>query len=218
MDYQNPIDPKAGILCMFSGGIDSCSALYRLLYNPEYIDNPIVVHHINLINRENRARAEGVAMSSILKFFKKNAPKSFLYTESTFDTMGFAPLHSEKFPYDMDTVAFIAGNICRARDSIKYIATGRNQTDNKEGGENYQKRIRKYKGILKSMLELENSNAQFFYPMLDVTKEQAFKLLPPEIQDSVWWCRRPVYDENKNAHPCKKCVTCLKVNEFHPFI
>jgi 7-cyano-7-deazaguanine synthase in queuosine biosynthesis len=47
------------ILCLFSGGIDSTGVLHRLMTDPQYVQHPLIVHHIHIFNRENRAKAVG---------------------------------------------------------------------------------------------------------------------------------------------------------------
>ena len=117
------------ILCMFSGGIDSTGVLHQLLTNDLFEDFRLIIHHIHIVNRENRARAEAIAVKNILQYYQQNFPGSFAYTESIFNTTGFAPLESKRFPFDMDVCAFYAGNICAARHDIAYVAMGRTKTD-----------------------------------------------------------------------------------------
>jgi tRNA(Ile)-lysidine synthase TilS/MesJ len=61
---------KPIILCMFSGGVDSTGALFRLLTHRDYRSFSIHVHHIHLLNIERRALAEKQACQGILQVFK----------------------------------------------------------------------------------------------------------------------------------------------------
>ena len=76
-------------LLNFSGGIDSAYCLYRYLK-----DDPretLLVHHLNLINKEGRAPHEKQAVKSILDWCVKNGIANFKYIESAFDygTLGY---------------------------------------------------------------------------------------------------------------------------------
>jgi len=101
---------------MFSGGIDSCGVLHSLVTDPDYHDRELIVQHIILQNRENRAQAEMNSVNEIISYYQQHHPeRPFTYTESIFNTTGFAPLQASRFPFDMDVCAFMAGNIAVAR-------------------------------------------------------------------------------------------------------
>lgn len=199
---------KPSILCMFSGGVDSTGVLHELLHNDKYQGFSLIVHHIHIWNRENRAMAELAAVQQILNFYKKEAKKQFLFTQNTFDTRGFAPLKSNRFPMDMDVCAFVASQICAARPDIQHVAMGRTKTDVESGGENFRLRMQRAQAIFKSGLSLEQHKpAEYAFPVVDYTKEEIWNFLPDQVRQATWWCRRPVY-QDKIAKPCGQCNTC----------
>lgn len=200
---------------MFSGGIDSTGVLHQLMTNEEFVQNPLIVHHINILNRENRANAEAKAVGKILSYYKSNLNKEFLYTESTFNTNGFAPLRANRFPFDMDVCAFISGNICAARKDIGYVAMGRTSTDVQSGGENFMQRMNRAQGIFRNVMSLDpESKPTYIFPVVDFTKKEIWDFLPVEVRNSTWWCRRPIYADPQNPKPCGKCQTCNDVKAF----
>ncbi|MEO9871657.1 7-cyano-7-deazaguanine synthase [Ekhidna sp.] len=209
------MEKKPAILCMFSGGIDSTGVLHQLMTNEKFTEHPLIVHHIHIFNRENRAKAEAAAVSSILNYYHKNVNRKFLVTESTFNTTGFAPLQSSRFPFDMDVCAFFSGNICAARKEIDFVAMGRTKTDVDSGGDNFMVRMKRAQAIFKSVMSLENTNLpEYIFPVIDFTKGEIWKFLPEQVRKSTWWCRRPVYKEGKPPQACGKCQTCKDVKEF----
>lgn len=200
---------------MFSGGIDSTGVLHQLMTHSDFIENPLIVHHIHIFNRENRAKAEAFAVKAILNYYKINSVKEFLYTESTFNTTGFAPLKSNRFPFDMDVCAFMAGNICAARKEIEQVAMGRTKTDIDSGGNNFMLRMKRAQGVFKTVLSLDKKeHPQYIFPVMEFTKREIWDFLPEEVKNNTWWCRRPVYIEGASPKPCGKCQTCKDVKEF----
>lgn len=206
------------ILCMFSGGIDSSGVLHQLITDEDYYDRDLIVQHIVLQNRENRAQAEMSSVSTIIEYYKKHYPqRSFTYTESVFNTTGFAPLRSKRFPFDMDVCAFIASNIAVARKDVRQVAMGRTKTDVDSGGENFQKRMQRAQAIFKAVYALEPEAApDYIFPVINMTKQEIWNMLPPQVQAASWYCRHPIYHDDGSANACHKCITCKEVAEFLP--
>lgn len=212
---ENKSNSKPTILCMFSGGIDSTGVLHRLMTHPDFVEHPLIVHHIHIMNRENRTMAESAAVNSILSFYQKNTERKFLVTESTFNTRGFAPLRSNRFPFDMDVCAFFSGNICAARKDIEFVAMGRTKTDVDSGGDNFMYRMKRAQSIFKSVMSLEDTTLpKYIFPVVDFTKKEIWDFLPEQVRNNTWWCRRPIYKEGRRPEACGKCQTCKDVKEF----
>ncbi|MEP2023704.1 MAG: 7-cyano-7-deazaguanine synthase [Reichenbachiella sp.] len=205
---------KPTILIMFSGGVDSAGVLHELLSNEKYKSYALIVHHIHIWNRENRALAEVEAVKKILNCYMQQGEPQFLFTQSTFDTRGFAPLKSNRFPMDMDVCAFTASQICAARPDVVHVAMGRTKTDVEGGGDGFELRMQRAQAIFKSSLSLEkHKTAEYIFPVVDYTKQEIWNFLPDEVRQSTWWCRRPVY-ENKVAKPCGNCSTCKEMSKI----
>jgi len=204
------------ILCMFSGGIDSTGVLHQLITNRQFSDKQLIVQHIILQNRENRAQAEVASVKSIIEYYKKNFPeREFTYTDSIFNTTGFAPLKSSRFPFDMDVCAFMAGNICVARKDIRKVAMGRTKTDVDSGGDNFQKRMERAQGVFRSIYSLENETIpEYIFPVIKMTKKEIWNDLPAAVRKACWYCRHPQYNDDGSATACKECITCKEVSDF----
>ena len=210
---------KGTILCMFSGGIDSAGVLHKLFTEKAYLDRDLIVHHIILQNRENRAAAEIGAVKKILTYYKTNhADRAYTYTQSLFNTEGFAPLRGNRFPFDMDVCAFTAANIAVIRKDVRYIAMGRTKTDiETSANSDFQARMTRAQSVFKAVYSLEKEPLpDYIFPVADITKEDIWTYLPEPIRNASWYCRRPVYQKDGSAKPCKKCTTCATMAEFMP--
>ena len=206
----HPDHGKPVILCMYSGGLDSVGMLNRLLSDERYSGYQIHVHHMHLVNRENRARAEHFAVSATLEEFKKVHEKSFLITQSTHD---YRFMH-KRFIWDMDFCAFMAANIAIADNNIVHVAMGRTKTDVEGSSESFQGRMNRAQKIVDAVWDLEErQRPEYIFPMLEFSKAEIWNLLSPALQQRVWSCRHPVYTD-KQIRACGKCMTCNEMKKF----
>lgn len=207
---------KNTIVCMFSGGIDSSGVLHTLITDRDYRNRNLIVQHIILQNRENRAQAEIDSAAKIISYYQRNYPdRPFTYTESVFNTTGFAPLEADRFPFDMDVCAFIAANIAVARKDVREIAMGRTQTDIESGSNDFRQRMQRAQRVFQAVYSLEDEAVpNYIFPVINFSKQTIWKMLPPEVQTAAWYCRYPSYQQDGSAQPCTKCVTCKDVAEF----
>jgi len=206
---------KPAILCMFSGGIDSTGVLHKLVTEKQYRDLQLLIHHIHIGNREKRDKAENNAVMNILNFYRKNFEVPFLFTQSVFDTSGFAPLRSNRFPLDVDVCSFVAANVCIAHGNIHKITRGRTKTDIDGNEESDEMRMAKTYGILETTLGLAGMKyPEYLFPVLTYTKAEIWNFLPAEVRTKTWWCRNPVYRLDGTAQTCNRCSTCVAVNKF----
>ena len=187
------IKPK--ILLMFSGGLDSTGVFWKLIQKNE----PLLVHHLYLSNKENRTKAEEIAVKNIVDYMKKI--KNFSYSESYHEY----PSHNGNFMWDSDIYNFVAGTICISVRSIKEVAIGRTKSD--AGFEQRAERGTK-------ILNLLAPNVNKIYPVEDMTKKEVYKMLPENLRELTWSCRTPVYKEN-NIEICKRCKTCLEILQIN---
>jgi len=203
---------------MFSGGIDSSGVLHKLITDPDYGDRELIVQHIFLQNRENRAQAELNSVEKIINYYRARYPqRSFTYTESIFNTVGFAPLQADRFPFDMDVCAFMASNIAVARKEVRQIAMGRTKTDIDKGGESFLQRMERAQRVFRAVYYLEPEPLPtYIFPVINMTKKEVWEMLPNEVQDATWYCRHPDYSEEGDAIRCGQCITCKETAEFIP--
>jgi 7-cyano-7-deazaguanine synthase in queuosine biosynthesis len=183
---------KPKILIMFSGGLDSTGAFWKLINSKE----PLHVHHLHLKNKENRTEAENKAVLDIVEYMKK--VRDFTYSDSFHEY----PCHNGNFMWDSDLYNFIAGTICLSVKSIELVAIGRTKSD---GGLDRADRGTK---ILKTLSPWDEK----IYPVGDMTKKEIYEMLPEELTKMTWSCRTPIY--GNEIKTCCKCKTCMKIKKI----
>lgn len=194
------------LLVMFSGGIDSAGALYRGL--TEYKDLKVYAHHINLINSENRDKAEKASCDKIVSTLRKVGFK-FEYSEST--------INLDLPVWDAYIVWFTAGLIVQTHLDINYVTTGRNKTDrgpmSKPKPREMLKRL--FETTYRHGKRRENLPCENLPVIAHMTKREVWDCMPKEIQDLTWSCRYPVYKDGF-AFNCEhmRCDTCMSLQEW----
>lgn len=198
------------ILCMYSGGLDSTGALWQLVHAPEYAGYEILVHHVHLVNATRRFNAEKQALEKIIPLLRKYTSRQ-LYFSSTIMDFGFM---GGKVPIDADVYGFVAANLVSLDSSIRLIALGRTLDDKNSGGSPLIQIV----DCVDKAIQLVNygrkysSSAKCITPVVNLTKQQIWELLPVDIRELTWSCRRPRYealaDGRMVANPCLSCHAC----------
>lgn len=178
---------------MFSGGLDSTGVLWKLINSKEQL----LVHHLYLSNKENRAEAEAIAVKNIIDYMKEI--REFSYTESYHEY----PSYNGNFMWDSDIYNFVAGTICLSMKTLKEVAIGRTKSD--IGIEQRAERGTKILNIL-------SPNVKKIYPVGEMTKKEIYDMLPEELRKLTWSCRTPSY-KNNNIEMCGRCKTCLEIKK-----
>ena len=197
---------------MFSGGLDSFGAAWELFTNPEYSEFDIHLHHIHLINREQRTKQEKIATSRFIKFCHGEGI-SFSYSSNL---IGFGFMSRGNFPMDSYVYAFLAGMICNNDPSIAHVAVGRTKTDIDDGIEHARHIIRSQEIFNTSLEDLKRFRVSYIFPAKGLTKTSIYNNLPQYLKESFWSCRKP-----NNGEPCGVCKTCEKLKELnipHPIL
>lgn len=192
---------KNRTLVMFSGGMDSTAALWHVLHNPEKYGD-IHVHHMHLQNVENRWRAEAMAAKNVLAYMRKHAPTSFTTSESTINT----PQFGNNFLYDVEVMGFITGYMTSRDPSITKVVIAATKTDFDLGVDASVMRGKRMHNAYHPE-EKDHSARIKEYPHKDLTKEEVYKTLPPELAALTWSCRTPRYVKGKPVE-CGQCKTC----------
>jgi len=188
---------KPDTLLMFSGGLDSTGAFWKLLKDGVKIH----VHHMNLRNVERRAVAEKIAIRAIIQYMKEIG--RFDYSESTHEY----PVFNKQFIWDSDIISFIAGTMCLSMPWIKNVALGMTASDMNPSVQNRIERANKVLGAF-------STNVEKIYPVLDLTKQQIYDMLPKELIDKTWSCRTPLYSNEGKPFPCNQCQTCTEMHKL----
>ena len=189
------------ILLMYSGGLDSLGALHTLLTDCQYFRQGLHVHHIHIHNQEGRNEAEAQAVKQTLDYFRQPAFRPFSYSESE---MSF-PTFGKNFMWDTDAVGFTAASICLACPSITKVALGLTKTD---FGMRVPPGLFERLERRDHLLALFGSMGKIFYPQGDLTKQEIYAGLPPDVRDFAWSCRTPV-KQGDSFKACGLCRSCL---------
>lgn len=184
------------ILLMFSGGLDSTGVFYKLIKEKCNLH----VHHMNLINIENRSEAESIAVKNICDYMKKIG--DFSYSESSHEV----PFIKGQFMWDSDLYNFMAGSICLINKEIKKVALGLTKSDLKN--HSVDKRIERGNKILKCF----NENVEKIYPVVDMDKKEIYNYLPEDLRNLTWSCRKPIY--SSTIRKCGNCKSCIELRSI----
>lgn len=185
------------ILLMFSGGLDSTGVFYKLIKEKRKLH----VHHLYLVNKENRQKAEDVAVTGVCEYMKNLG--NFNYTESFHEY----PSYNNSFIWDSDLYNFIAGTICLSLKNVKEVAIGRTKTDSSRSIDERAKR-----GTI--IFESFNTNTKKVYPLIDLTKKEIYESMPEDLRNLTWSCRTPIYYSNGDIKKCGKCKACNELRSI----
>lgn len=193
------------ILCMFSGGLDSYGCAWKLLSSEEYEGYNIHLHHMHLMNREDRSFQEAKASRVFLEWVKKKTKRQIKYTENVMD---FRFIKRGSFPMDISLYGSVAAHACNNNKNIKKVALGRTKTDvtGRTGMPRYL--IRGEEIFTATLADDLRFQIELIFPVIDMNKKEVFDLLPEDLRASFWSCRKP---QGKVA--CGKCVTCKEFSE-----
>jgi len=189
---------KPNTLVMFSGGLDSTGVFWRLINSSKSLH----VHHLYLVNKENRALAEDRAVRDIVAHMR--GIRDFVFSESYHEY----PSYNGNFMFDSDIFSFMAGSICLSVRTIRDVAIGMTASDMRSG---LSARVERANRIFESF----GTQAKKIYPLMDMTKKQIYEMLPEQLRDMSWSCRTPIY-EGDDIRECGRCKTCREIKSIVP--
>ena len=189
-------------LVMFSGGIDSTAALWHVLQDPKRYGE-VHVHHIHIQNIEARWRAEATAVEAVLAYMREHVPTKFTTSESAINTPSFG----NKFLYDAEIMSFMTGYMTSRDPLITKVVIGATGTDFTMTASAAVARGKKIHNAFYTD-DADHSAAVKEYPLVSHTKEEVYKMLPPELAALTWSCRTPRYVKGKPVE-CGRCKTCV---------
>jgi 7-cyano-7-deazaguanine synthase in queuosine biosynthesis len=190
-------------LVMLSGGLDSAAALYKLLTETR---DELHVHHVRLVNRDRRERAEQDAVEAIVAWCRAHC-RPFRYSESVLD---FAEL--EAIPIDYLAIAFAACQVAIDTPGCNRIAVGTLAADLdeiKRRVSEAQRRVFDAMYACYRARKLGDPDLKWIYPVYQLTKAQVAASLPEELRACAWSCRRPVATAD-GYRICGECKPCRK--------
>ena len=183
---------KFDALIFLSGGMDSTYCAWKWMKdNPE---KTLLIHHIDLVNHEGRARLEARAVENILRWFTKSGLKNFKYTETH---VNYKTLPG--FPYDIELAGFFQALILRKHEISEVIICA---SSHDLGLPGYENRAKRRYDIIKAMVPPE-TKLNYVYPIIEMDRTEVIQGLPVDLRKMTWFCRRP-----RSGQPCRECATC----------
>lgn len=193
-------DDEMDTLVNFSGGIDSTYCLYEYLKNNS--EKKLLVHFVSLRNAEGRLKYEQAAVAKVLQWLRSKKLDNFkmVYTGFDYGTMRY-------LIQDVEIIGFMSGVLLRnpRYSGVENIIVSANAGDFLVGG--YELRSARRKEIFKAVSKGREVN--YVYPIKDKTKKDLIQLMPKQLFDATWYCRKPT----AVGKTCNKCRTCREVNE-----
>ena len=200
---------KDKTVVLWSGGVDSTGALYRILKD---YDDDVVAHHIHFKNKERRWEVEKDAVDKMIPWLRKNV-RDFEYSESTIE------IDLKFIGWDIMHAMYIGGLVIESekrkdwkrKDIERYkLVLG----DNAEDFNSYQWKtpIAQLLAIITSLKHPQESQdiPYLWQIMATTTKQDIWNLLPDFLKENVWGCRMPEEKEGKWIG-CGKCSTCKEL-------
>jgi len=199
---------------MFSGGFDSTALLFKMVKEP----GDLHVHHIRLINREQRHKAEDKAVSKLINEARKI--KDFVFSSNTYECpdscgVGYTGM-------DLIKVGFVAGDVVNMilnairmntqepQDIEALVGTNHSEVNDIEV---FKKDIR-YLGaqaaFTSHFLNYPDFNLpipKFTLPFLSLKREDIISYIPKKLIKHTISCRRPV-EVGSEYIPCGLCFAC----------
>lgn len=201
-------------LILFSGGIDSTYLLAQILRETE---DPVIAHHVHLINREKRHNAEAKACKQIVEYCRANY-RDFRFTESTVDRSNFRTMG-----YDVITVA-AEGGIAASNYLLDtgqmpdFWMLGLNEEeaqaleDTKVTGSKTTTLQKPSQSRLNYLLAAmaascyPNAPPKYLRPIIK-PKRELMEYMGQDLVNLCWTCRRPI-ETNGEFTECGECITC----------
>ena len=197
---------KRHTLLMFSGGIDSLFTLHQLLTQT---DDVVWAHHVNLVNREGRHRAEAEACGNLVAWLTERV-RTFRYTQSTIDHSAFM-----MFGRDVTMVALEAGLVVQNAHSVWRRGFDRWMLGycKEEAEEVLPTGTAADTSGRRSLTE--QAVALTAHPIVPprlfrqdlLAKQAQIEAMPVELVQLAWTCRQPKW-EGERATECGVCKTC----------
>jgi len=192
-------------LVLFSGGLDSTAMLVKLLAQG---GDELRVHHIRMVNREGRAEAEQAAVERIVGWCRGRY-RPFRYSESGLE---FSEL--EAIPIDYLSIAFVACQVAIDTPGCNRVAVASLARDT-----DIANRSARQRRVFDALYEcyrarsLGEPQVDWIYPVYERSKAELAAMLPREVLDMTWSCRRPV-PGREGLRACGTCKACLARQEI----
>lgn len=193
---------KLTTLVTLSGGVDSTYLLWKLLNET---DDEIIALHVNIANNEGRSEIENIRTEQIVMYLSEKI-RPFIYETTGMDHRGL-----NWYGYDMMTIGFEVGIVATSHLLRTNHAVDRwTIASCSEEGRWPQRGIHS-KACAIATCYPHKAPPYFAFPT--ISKVEQMRLMPRELLDLTWYCRRPVITRS-GYKTCGYCKTCLLVSEL----
>ena len=196
-------EPRTVVL--WSGGVDSTGALYKIL--KEHPDE-VFAHHIHFKNKENRWGAEKESVDKMIPWLKKNV-RDFEYSESTIE------IDLRIFGWDVMTAMYIGGIVTQDKKCNKLVVGAPENVSPQTPPSVWRVAIGQILAMCAGLRapHISQSLPAFWHPLNYYTKKEIWSLLPDFLKENIWGCRTPKQSEGKWVE-CEDCITCNSLKEL----
>ena len=197
---------KYKTIVLWSGGVDSTGALYKILKD---YDDDVVAHHIHFKNYQNRWKAEKKSVDKMIPWLRKNV-RDFEYSESTIE------MDLKFIGWDIMHAMYIGGLVIESEKRKDWKRKDRERYklvlgDNEEDFNSYQWKtpIAQLLAVMTSLKHPQESQdiPYIWQIMAKTSKQEIWNLFPDFLKKNIWGCRTPESDVDKWVE-CGECVTC----------
>jgi hypothetical protein len=186
------IKRRLNTLIMYSGGLDSAAMLASVLRET---DHRVHVHHIKIINFEERDIVEDIAVNTTLDYIREH------YRDFDYSTSSNEFMLGKGGGTDLQLQMFTAGRVNSALGG---------QLDHVFTGHQFPRFSVLSEGavLFNAMFAERTKKPEWLRPLSKVKKIDVYESVPPALARLTWSCRKPVKSGNQFI-PCGKCHSCL---------
>lgn len=194
------IDDDAYLVSL-SGGLDSTTALYKILTET---DKRVHVHHVRYITKQNRHDREAQAVSQIVPHLRQTV-RDFDFSQSIQDYSGVG--HGT--PHDLHMYSFALSQVVRLLHPQRFIAVVTGLVSSDITPEWRERRKVANALFDAAFADYATPAPQWLFPCVEMTKAEEISLIGPYLYNLTWSCRRPIQIGEAYA-ACGRCKTCLE--------
>jgi len=197
----NSPNPKTVVL--WSGGVDSTGALYKIL--KDYPDE-VFAHHIHFKNIENRWEAEKESVDKMIPWLRKNV-RDFNYSESTIE------IGLENFGWDVPISMYIGGLVVRDKFCNKLVLGA--TSDDLKGETQFRHTMSQLLAVMATLRQPKNHQSfpYMWQLMSNTSKKEIWDSLSDFLKENIWCCRTPKQSNGKWIE-CEDCIACNSLEKI----
>lgn len=194
------------VMVLWSGGLDSTAALYKMLRDERERD--VFAVWMDYSTAENRRTAEMNAIRRLMPKLQAVRPFMFIPVGQDFGAL-------PRSPTDLHVYSFVAAQVARTiafefGKKISAVVSGLMRDDRDESWA--ARRAVAEKIMHACFSDIPPLEPRWEFPVFDMTKADEIRLVGVDIYRLTWSCRTPVVDPAaREMKRCGACSTCQKL-------